>query len=541
MPENAVGFEVLPPARYFRFGPFELDSRAGELRKHEIKIRIKHQAFQILLVLLKHPGEVVLREEIRQKLWPHDTVVEFDHSINASIQKLRDALGETADRPRYIETLPRRGYRFIGTVEAIPGEIPGVPKLAAVAETGESPAVLEGRTRDRRAWYIAASVLIVLLGALVFARWLRPSAARSRVGNWTLSLGPVGTAIVSPDGSAVIYRTSHGLVLRGMDSLKEIPVHTSERLVDWPIWSPNSSQVLFRTLAGLTRLPLPNGPPLVIWPKPGNTRGFAWAPDGTILAAVLGKPDGGELDLINTSAGEPARLDVPGFTDGRFFYPEFFPDGRNFLFAWAAFGEQEVGLYLATLNNGKIARGPILLRKNLTAGRYSPSGGGRLLYVQNDRLYAEKLNVGSGALEGEPERVVDGVFSEVMMHRAHFSVSRNGVLVWREGRAALAQLTWFDRTGRVLGTAGPPCLPTVVRLSPDEKHVLMYTLADGAGYSIVEPNRIGHVALPKLDRAPVWMPGSSHILYARKECGTYRILERAAAGARKRNWLEFRR
>src|SRR5580704_409120 len=117
MPDRAFGFQVVPPARRFRFGPFEADSRAGELRKHGIKVRIGQQTFQILLMLLEHPGEVVLRDDIRLKLWPHDTVVEFDHSINAAIQKLRGALGESAEQPLYIETLPRRGYRFVGTVE----------------------------------------------------------------------------------------------------------------------------------------------------------------------------------------------------------------------------------------------------------------------------------------------------------------------------------------------------------------------------------------------------------------------------------------
>jgi DNA-binding winged helix-turn-helix (wHTH) protein/predicted Ser/Thr protein kinase len=104
-----------------RFGPFELDVRAGEIRKHGVRIRLQDQSFQILLMLLDHPGEVVLREEIRRKLWPNNTIVEFDHSINAAIKRLRDALGESADNPRYIETLARRGYRFLGEVEK-PGE-----------------------------------------------------------------------------------------------------------------------------------------------------------------------------------------------------------------------------------------------------------------------------------------------------------------------------------------------------------------------------------------------------------------------------------
>jgi DNA-binding winged helix-turn-helix (wHTH) protein len=91
--------------------------RAAELRKHGIKVRLHDQPFRILLRLLSRPGEVVLREEIRKLLWPDDTVVEFDRSINAAIQRLRDALGDSAEHPRYVETLARRGYRFIGAVE----------------------------------------------------------------------------------------------------------------------------------------------------------------------------------------------------------------------------------------------------------------------------------------------------------------------------------------------------------------------------------------------------------------------------------------
>ncbi len=99
------------------FGPFELDVRAGELRKGGARIRLPDQPLQVLLMLLARPGSVVLREEIRDKLWPDSTVVEFDHSINAAVRRLRDALRESADKPRYVETIPRRGYRFIGQVE----------------------------------------------------------------------------------------------------------------------------------------------------------------------------------------------------------------------------------------------------------------------------------------------------------------------------------------------------------------------------------------------------------------------------------------
>src|SRR5215469_18964275 len=101
----------------YRFGPFELDVRAGELRKYGTRIRLQEQPLRILVMLLERPGEAVLREEIQQALWPNRTVVEFDQGINAAIKRLRTALGDTAIRPRYIETLARRGYRFIGLLE----------------------------------------------------------------------------------------------------------------------------------------------------------------------------------------------------------------------------------------------------------------------------------------------------------------------------------------------------------------------------------------------------------------------------------------
>jgi len=87
---------------------FELDLRAGELRRNGSKIRLQEQPFQILVTLLEHPGEVVTREELRSKLWPADTFVDFDHSLNAAIRRLRDALGDSADRPRFVETVARR-------------------------------------------------------------------------------------------------------------------------------------------------------------------------------------------------------------------------------------------------------------------------------------------------------------------------------------------------------------------------------------------------------------------------------------------------
>jgi cholera toxin transcriptional activator len=105
--------------RIYRFGLFEVNAAAGELRKSGVRSRLQEQPFQVLLSLLERPGGVVTREELQQKLWPADTFVDFDHSLNAAVNKLREALGDSAANPRYIETLPRRGYRFLAAVESL--------------------------------------------------------------------------------------------------------------------------------------------------------------------------------------------------------------------------------------------------------------------------------------------------------------------------------------------------------------------------------------------------------------------------------------
>jgi cholera toxin transcriptional activator len=125
----------MPPAsnaRLYRFGIYEVDVRSGELRKNGAKLKLQEQPFQVLAMLLERPGEVLTREQLRQRLWPADTFVDFDHSLNTAINKLRDALGDSAANPRFIETLAKRGYRFIAPVQVAPPLRPVEPVLSGV-------------------------------------------------------------------------------------------------------------------------------------------------------------------------------------------------------------------------------------------------------------------------------------------------------------------------------------------------------------------------------------------------------------------------
>jgi DNA-binding winged helix-turn-helix (wHTH) protein len=105
--------------RIVHFSLFELDLEAGELRRNGAKVRLQEQPLQVLIRLIERPGELVRREELRAKLWPADTFVDFDHGLNAAVRRLRDALGDSAETPRFVETVARRGYRFIAPVQGL--------------------------------------------------------------------------------------------------------------------------------------------------------------------------------------------------------------------------------------------------------------------------------------------------------------------------------------------------------------------------------------------------------------------------------------
>src|SRR5438094_6667938 len=123
-------------SKLIRFSTFEVNLQTGELRHRGQRVKLQEQPLQVLAALLERPGEIITREELRGKLWPADTFVDFDHSLNAAIKRLRDALGESADAPVFIETLARRGYRFIAPVHGSPAS--GVAEITPALEQSRS-------------------------------------------------------------------------------------------------------------------------------------------------------------------------------------------------------------------------------------------------------------------------------------------------------------------------------------------------------------------------------------------------------------------
>jgi Tol biopolymer transport system component/DNA-binding winged helix-turn-helix (wHTH) protein len=300
--------------RAIRFGVFELDLDGRELRKAGRKLHLRDQPLRILALLASRPGEVISREELRQTLWPADVFVDFEHSINAAINKLRETLGDSASSPRFIETVPRRGYRFVAPVEPLPHT---PPPAARKPVAFRNPGIV---------WIL--SLALPLTAGLLWVFW------------------PAGSDSPPP--------------------VEEIPLTSYRGAERYPSFSPDASQVAFSW----------NGPegdnsdiyvkvigseePLRLTDSPDDELQPAWSPDGRQIA-FLRKKGPAAVDLLLVPAlGGPARpvttlriesFAAPGYIPWR--VHAWLPDGSGFIVADAAEDGQSRALYRLLLTTGE--------------------------------------------------------------------------------------------------------------------------------------------------------------------------------------------
>jgi Tol biopolymer transport system component/DNA-binding winged helix-turn-helix (wHTH) protein len=341
------------PVRKLRFGLFEADLSSGELRKSGIRIRIQAQPFRVLSFLLEKPGEVVTREEIQQRLWGSDTIVDFDHSLGTAINKLREALGDSAENPRFIETLARRGYRFLAPVTQV-HEQEEAPAEAAILSNSEKTAPSQGAKPDaksqgqpgshRRGLTVAALAAMALGGVCFFAGWQvhshprRPPLIRQITFSGRVSpsdplfesFGPTatdGSRLYFPEieeGRAVL---AQALIADGETSTIPLPQEIAAPYIS-DISRDGSSLLLRDHLAARAEQPL--------WIVPTIGGGARQVP-GILAHDATWMPDGQRILYANGDnlyIAQSNGSDIQKFASlpGRAFWLRWSPDGKELRF-----------------------------------------------------------------------------------------------------------------------------------------------------------------------------------------------------------------
>jgi DNA-binding winged helix-turn-helix (wHTH) protein/Tol biopolymer transport system component len=394
-----------------RFGVYEVDPRAGELRRNGVKVKLQEQPFQVLTMLLERPGEVISREQLQRRLWPADTFVDFDHSLNAAVKRLRDALRDSADNPRFVETLARRGYRFVAPVA---GTVPH-------GQTAEAT----GRPRPRYvARWVAGAVVIV--GVCILVGWRvghSPShtlALRERRLTANSPDLPVYNAAISPNGKFLAYSDPRGVFVRALDTEESHPLAVPEGFrVHGLSWLPDGAHLLVTAVNGpmerpsLWNVSIWGGPPKKI--AEGSESGSV-SPDGKTIALLRSNRfSQTDLYLTNVEGNEERKVaEISGYV---FAPPAWSPDGERLAYPkaifWAGYSDEKVELESYDLKSGKTRT--ILSDYRLEEG-VAWTRDGRLLFSLSEEppnqvesnVWALHIDGRTGKPLGNPERITSG-------------------------------------------------------------------------------------------------------------------------------------
>jgi eukaryotic-like serine/threonine-protein kinase len=538
-------------SRTIRFGVFEADLHAGEVRKSGNRVKLQDQPFKVLQILLERPGSLVTREELQSRIWPDESYGDFDHAVNVAVGKLRTALGDSADNPCFIETVPRRGYRFVATLECALVETPPAPPPTIVVPPKRR---ISSGTLALLAGFLLICGILVGLGA-----WLGRRTAPSRALDFqrlTIRHGTIFAARFAPDGHNVIYGASwDGAPIEIFSTDLKIPgarsigIPASQLLAvsstgELAVQQSLSHAFMFTSLGTLAQVPLTGGSPRQI---AENVLGADWAPDGKTLAIVR---DMGGTQRLEFPVGHMLYE-----TDGWISHPRISPNGDHIAFLDHTTLDDDRGVVSVVDLAGR--------KKVLSSGweseqglAWSPNGAevwfsGAQAGLQR-RIYAVDLSGHQRLAFRAPGGVTlqdispDG---RVLMTRDE---QRAGILAMASGAARERDVSWLDwslpvdisRDGNTLlfdeqGEEGGPTYTVAVRdmqgsppiplgegmagdFSPDGKWAITTV-----SYTQLELLPTGAGTIRKLDRGSIqqyrhgmhWMPDGRQIVFSGNEAG----------------------
>ncbi|MEO8680235.1 MAG: winged helix-turn-helix domain-containing protein [Vicinamibacterales bacterium] len=438
-----------------RFGPFRFIPGDGLWREGggnppglPTEVPLPPRALGVLTTLLAQPGLVVSKQELMDAVWPDAFVTES--SLLEAVGVLRTALGDDRRRPTYIQTVHRRGYRFIGIKGEGEKEI-GTNFFVAVGTDRK------GRSETRSGFFSGpewrpiyaaciASVLATFGMAAIFAIFGQHPIS-PRAGRFSISLptdAPVdplrGSVAVSPDGSRLVYVAGSQLFLRTVDRDEPAPIAGSEG-ASGPFFSPDGAWIGFFSHGSLHKIPAAGGLPIVLCAARAGA-GAAWDTDGTI---VFGGGPGGGLARVSAASGDPVVLASPaaGSREIRYGWPDILPGNRGILYTAISVA----GSDLAVLDPRTGARTTIA--SDAAFGRYSPTG--HVVFERQGRLEAAPFSLAGLALIDTSRPIVSGVSRAGVLDGPRFAFSRTGALVYvpRASDEDDAPQHWLDARGEL--------------------------------------------------------------------------------------------
>jgi Tol biopolymer transport system component/DNA-binding winged helix-turn-helix (wHTH) protein len=510
-----------------RFGVFEVDLRTQELRKQGLRLRLPGQSFQVLRLLLERPGELVNREELRGKLWPADTFGDFDHGVNAAVNRLREALGDSADSPKFIETLPRRGYRFIVPVEWSADAAGGSALPSVVAITAPEPTPIPQPIPPERNWKLRGTIALAATAVMASAVFLSNEdsyLSRTRVGTW-LRHAAIGRqpepqlalsqrrltantddasltgGVISPDGKYLAYTDTSGFYLRQVDGGETHPVPLPKGFDPLPeSWFPDSAHLVVTRFGdqrnpphlgkqrarppSLWKISVMGGTPRKLADEGSSAR---VSPDGSKIAYLAGKWDIEQIWLMEADGNNPRKI-VDGGQES-FGAVAWAPDAKRFAYVRTTNPSQRERpakqIEVFDVTGG---RREVILSEPRLGDQIAWMNTGRLIYSLDEaepnhsdaNLWWVQLNPRPGRPASPPTRITND--------RAHIS----GISVAADGkRMALLRSTFqtdgyvteIEAQGRQLSTPRRYTLdegwdwPT--SWTPDSKAVVFISDRDG--------------------------------------------------------------
>lgn len=533
--------DVTQPTERVRFGPFAANFVTGELCKHGIRLRLQDQPFQVLAMLLSSPGELVTREEIQKKLWPSGTFVDFENGLNSAVNRLREALGDSASEPRMIETVPRRGYRFIA------------PILPELLRDGKAKAPLEEREEQRPSpgdtrfpWnsklaLIGASLAVIFVA--ITAAW-RPGRGSPTVSAVARKLVPVPLVTYadggqwlpafSPDGSRIAYSWQTGdgwyleVKLLGSDTRLRLTKQAA-KFPPGPAWSPDGRQIAYaradasdergifvtsamggaeRKLRSLARWRVPQR--IVSWSPDG--RWIAFADETPVSMDAMSKERGPNvLYLISPETLETRQLTTAVGKDFGDSAPTFSPDGATIAFVHT---NAEAHDEICTIPVGGGTPQKLVTRGLWTNGLAWTADSRSIVFDRSLQggfdLWKVELNGGEARPLDIPTRgnmLEPSLWRDRLAYESHETVETVGRIRLNRLRSELPQTpvasTRYDHAGRY-SPHGDRIAFLSNRTGMDE-----LWLADGDG---ANSTQLTHLGIPLVDVA--WDPSGKFVAFS---------------------------